>query len=174
MNADLTTPTDRTLFDRLFLKETFAFETPTPLEDCVQKLHHLHSDVPSSRVSDRTPSRYRVEVSKSNSDRRYFTVTRLDRTRAYDANISSTSRTLEINGTLSANPQTGGTQVTGQVQLPTLIAASFGFVVVLLLATLASGLIEPLIALIVAGMFVYLAYGIIQDRSKLLQRLKAL
>ena len=174
MNPDLATATTGTIADRLLLKETFAYETPTSLEDCVQKLSHLHSDKPSDWNEVGRRSRYRVEVPQTDNDRRHFTVTRLTRPRAYDSRISSTSRTLEVSGILTSNPQTGGTHVTGEIQLPPLMVASFGVVVLVLLSMAVSGRMPPYIALIVFGIFAYLVYGIIRDRSDLLRRLQAL
>lgn len=134
----------------------------------------MHSDErPGDFVGVR--SRFSANVSQVGPDSYAFTVTRLNTTRSYEpASIRNTTSVFAAQGTLTANTETGGTRVTGDVRHAPLMVAAFGIAVVYLPILVIRGEASLVIGLVVLVMFAYLAYSKLKDRNEFLQDIRSL
>lgn len=161
------------IVNRLTLKQSFDFETQTSVQDCAKKLGWMHSEAqPGEFVAVR--SRLSARVTPVSPDSYTFIVKRLVTTRNYESRITNTTSRFTAQGTLSANLETGGTRVTGDIQLAPMLVAGLGIAAIYLLILVIRGSASPLIAVIVLGVFAALAYVSIRDRNNLLQELHSL
>lgn len=170
MNFDLSAFDIDEAVNRLTLAKSFEFETRRSLEDCILRLRQLQPNHDWNIHFGGPRTVHEVVISQFDDHHCYYDVSTMYRSRR----SAGYSRTANVNGKLSFNPETGVTTVTGETKLN---AGGVLIVIIAIVLLIGITLFMPygtFFALFGIGAIIYMVYGMVRDQANLVRVIQSL
>lgn len=165
MTAGLSSFSIEDAIEKLSLARSFEFETRRSLDDCIHTLRLLQPNHDWNIHFGGPRSIHEVVISQFDDQSCYYDVSTMYRGK----NTGNYTRTANISGKLRANPETGGTTVTGEAKLNMVSVGLLGVGIMVFAAFVLFAKFPLFFVLFALAALGYAVYSMVMDYRNLLR-----